>query len=70
MSMSSYYLGVPHEHVQLLVVSSAWAWAVITNELRMIVGSYYTWVTHENEQLLLISCAWALQVLPLTNASA
>ena len=50
--MSSYYLWVAHEHEQLLLISCAWACAVITEELRMSMSTYYSWVTHEHKQLL------------------
>ena len=59
MIMSSYYFWAPHEHEQLLLSSNAWAWAVITYELRMTMGNYYWWVAHDNENLLLLSNAWA-----------
>ena len=39
MSMSSYYLWLAHEYVQVLVMSFAWAGAVITDELRMNMSS-------------------------------
>ena len=39
MSMNSYYLWLANEYVQVLVMSFASAWAVITDELRMNMSS-------------------------------
>ena len=39
--MNSYYLWVDYEHEHLLLFSNAWAWAVITYELRMSMSNYY-----------------------------
>ena len=61
MSMSSNYSWVTHE--QFLLITCAWAWAIITDELRMSICSYYWRVAHEHEHLLLLSNAWALAVI-------
>ena len=39
MRMTSYYLWIAYKHEQLLVMSFAWDWAVITDELRMNMSS-------------------------------
>ena len=61
--MSCYYLWVAHAHEQLLLMSCAWACAVITDELLMSMSSYYWWVFHEHKHFLLLSNASAWVVI-------